>query len=148
MQTKNNYENQVFNGDMGRIVSLDQKNRTFEVAFDKHTVEYKAQDCTQLLHAYAVTIHKSQGCEFPAVVTPLLTQHYVMLQRNLLYTAVTRAKKLFILLGAPAAVKRAVENDTPLARFTRLSWRILNPAVHPIPVTPLSLAAAAQQPAP
>ncbi len=142
MQTKNNYENQVFNGDMGRIVSLDQKNRTFEVAFDKHTVEYKAQDCTQLLHAYAVTIHKSQGSEFPAVVTPLLTQHYVMLQRNLLYTAVTRAKNLFILLGTPSAVKRAVENDTPLARFTRLTWRILNPAVYPTPVTPLSLAAA------
>ena len=132
MQTKNNYDKQVFNGDMGRIVSLDRKQRTFQVAFDRETVEYTAADCTQLLHAYAVTIHKSQGCEFPAVVVPLLGQHRIMLQRNLLYTAVTRAKRLFILAGDPHAVQQAVANATPMSRNTRLAWRLLHPQERPL----------------
>ncbi len=139
MQTKNNYDKMVFNGDLGRIIAVDTEAKSFRVAFDKETVDYHANECQQLLHAYAVTIHKSQGCEFPAVVTPLLGAHFVMLQRNLLYTAITRAKKLFILAGATRAVQRAVENDTPLSRMTRLAWRIQNPTTRPLeqrPATP------------
>ena len=131
MQTKNNYDKQVFNGDMGRIVAVDREAKSFSVAFDKETVSYQANECQQLLHAYAVTIHKSQGCEFPAVIAPLLGQHHVMLQRNLLYTAITRAKKLFILTGSANAVRHAVENDTPLLRLTHLTWRLKNPTIHP-----------------
>lgn len=129
MQIKNNYDNRVFNGDMGRIVSVDREQHSFRVAFDSETVVYRSNDCKELLHAYAITIHKSQGCEFPVVVTPLLGQHYVMLQRNLLYTAITRAKRLYILTGSSQAVRRAVQNNTPMTRMTRLAWRLKNPGV-------------------
>ena len=131
MQIKNNYDNRVFNGDMGRIVSVDREQHSFRVAFDSETVVYRSNDCKELLHAYAITIHKSQGCEFPVVVTPLLGQHYVMLQRNLLYTAITRAKRLYILTGSSQAVRRAVQNNTPMTRMTRLAWRLRNPGVTP-----------------
>ncbi len=146
MQTKNNYDKQVFNGDMGRIVSLDRQKRTFRVAFDRETVEYTAADCLQLLHAYAITIHKAQGCEFPAVVVPLLRQHSIMLQRNLLYTAVTRAKKLFVLSGDLQAVRRAVDNDKPVNRNTRLTWRLQNPQALPLRRSPLQTAQSPQLP--
>ncbi len=146
MQTKNNYDKQVFNGDMGRIVSLDRQKRTFRVAFDRETVEYTAADCLQLLHAYAITIHKAQGCEFPAVVVPLLRQHSIMLQRNLLYTAVTRAKKLFVLSGDLHAVRRAVDNDKPVNRNTRLTWRLQNPQALPLRRSPLQTTQSPQLP--
>ncbi|MGN0867503.1 MAG: ATP-dependent RecD-like DNA helicase, partial [Oligosphaeraceae bacterium] len=138
MQTKNNYDKQVFNGDLGRIVSLNRQQRTFRVAFDRETVEYNATDCSQLLHAYAITIHKAQGCEFPAVVVPLLRQHSIMLQRNLLYTAVTRARKLFILAGDRQAIHWAVGNDKPVNRNTRLAWRLQNPKASPLEHSPLT----------
>ncbi|MCQ2396606.1 MAG: ATP-dependent RecD-like DNA helicase [Lentisphaeria bacterium] len=136
MQTKNNYDKQVFNGDLGRIIAVNLENKSFRVAFDQLSADYNANECSQLLHAYAITIHKSQGCEFPAVVTPLLGQHYVMLQRNLLYTAITRAKKLFVLTGTLPAVRHAVENDTPMTRLTRLTWRLQNPAIQPTVLAP------------
>ena len=98
MQVTNNYDKGVFNGDMGRIRSIDFENRTFKVQFDGEPVQYEFLEADQLTLSYAVTIHKSQGSEFPAVVIPLLTQHYVMLQRNLLYTGMTRAKRLMILV--------------------------------------------------
>ncbi|MBP5300251.1 MAG: ATP-binding domain-containing protein [Victivallales bacterium] len=124
MQTKNNYEKQVFNGEMGRIVQVNLAQKTFQVLFDQAKVEYQAADCAQLIHAYAITIHKSQGSEFPCVILPLLSQHYVMLQRNLLYTGMTRAKKLFILLGNDYSVKTAVRNNTPMRRHSLLAWRL------------------------
>ena len=124
MQTKNNYEKQVFNGEMGRIIEVNPSTKSFQVLFDQAKVEYQSNDCSQLLHAYAITIHKSQGSEFPCVIMPLLPQHYMMLQRNLLYTGMTRAKKLFILLGSEYSVKTAVRNDTPTQRYSLLAWRI------------------------
>ena len=124
MQTKNNYEKQVFNGEMGRIIEVNPSTKSFQVLFDQAKVDYQSGDCGQLLHAYAITIHKSQGSEFPCVVMPLLPQHYMMLQRNLLYTGMTRAKKLFILLGNEYSVKTAVRNDTPMQRYSLLGWRL------------------------
>ena len=124
MQTKNNYEKQVFNGEMGRIIEVNPNAKSFQVLFDQAKVEYQSGDCGQLLHAYAITIHKSQGSEFPCVVMPLLPQHYMMLQRNLLYTGMTRAKQLYILLGSEYSVRTAVRNDTPMQRYSLLGWRI------------------------
>lgn len=124
MQTKNNYEKQVFNGEMGRIIEVNPSAKSFQVLFDQAKVEYQAADCKELLHAYAITIHKSQGSEFPCVIMPLLPQHYMMLQRNLLYTGMTRAKKLYILLGNEYSVRTAVRNNTPMQRYSLLSWRL------------------------
>ena len=100
MQITNNYDKGVFNGDMGPIVGINYADHKFTVKFDTETIEYEFTEADQIVLSYAVTIHKSQGSEFPAVVIPLLTQHYVMLQRNLLYTGMTRAKKLMILVGS------------------------------------------------
>ena len=125
MQTANNYDKNVFNGDLGRIQKIDTPKKTFLVLFDEtHLVEYKFEEADQLSCAYAVTVHKSQGCEFPVVVLPLLTQHYMMLQRNLLYTAMTRAKKLLILIGSARAVRLAVENTRMEPRFSLLNDRM------------------------
>ncbi len=124
MQTKNNYAKGVFNGEMGRIVAINENAKTLRVAFDLNLVEYAYADCGDLLHAYAITIHKSQGSEFPVVIMPLLGQHHLMLQRNLLYTGMTRARKLFILVGSQKAVATAVRNNTPTARTGLLAWRI------------------------
>ncbi|NMA42956.1 MAG: ATP-dependent RecD-like DNA helicase [Oligosphaeraceae bacterium] len=128
MQTTNNYNKTVFNGELGRISRMDSE--TFSVLYDDKEVEYKNHEADQLILAYASTVHKSQGCEFPAVVMPLLTQHYVMLQRNLLYTGMTRAKKLLILIGSRKALEIAVANNVPLQRISllekRLSWQPIN----------------------
>ncbi|MDD3155688.1 MAG: AAA family ATPase, partial [Victivallaceae bacterium] len=121
MQVVNNYDKNVFNGDIGRILSIDYHERKFLVSMDAdRIVEYSYDEADQLHLAYAVTVHKSQGCEFPVVILPLLTQHYVMLQRNLLYTAVTRAKKLMILVGSVKAVKLAVANNRSFERYGML----------------------------
>ncbi len=110
MQTSNNYDKNVFNGDMGRIVNIDQEAKVFTVNYDHRPVDYEFFEVDQLALAYAITVHKSQGSEFPAVVIPLLNQHYMMLQRNLLYTAMTRARKLLVLVGSRKAVSMAVRN--------------------------------------
>lgn len=125
MQIANNYDKGVFNGDMGRIAHIDAHEKKFIVVFDSNqSVEYDMTEYDQLNLAYAITVHKSQGSEFPAVVMPLLTQHYMMLQRNLLYTGMTRAKKLLILIGSRRAVSMAVNNSRLEPRFTRLKERI------------------------
>jgi len=124
MQTSNNYEKSVFNGDMGRISAIDQQAKTFLVTYDGRPVEYELTETDQLTLSYAITVHKSQGSEFPAVVLPLLNQHYMMLQRNLLYTAMTRARKLLILVGSHKAVSMAVNNATREPRFTLLRQRL------------------------
>ena len=121
MQTSNNYDKNVFNGDMGRIVEIDPARKMFIVSFENsRRVDYPFDDADQLTLAYAITVHKSQGSEFPAVVIPLLSQHYMMLQRNLLYTGMTRARKLLILIGSAKAVDMAVKNIRLRPRFSRL----------------------------
>ena len=124
MQTSNNYDKGFFNCEMGQIILVDNEANRFTVQFDIGVVEYQQQEADQLLLAYAVTVHKSQGSEFPVVIMPLLSQHYVMLQRNLLYTGMTRAKKLLILVGSRRALATAVNNNTPMQRQTMLANRL------------------------
>ena len=123
MQLRNDYDKAVFNGDLGEIAAIDFKEHSFTVNFDggERPVEYDFEEADQLALAYAVTVHKSQGSEFPAVILPLLSQHYMMLQRNLLYTAMTRAKKLLILIGGDDSVAMAVKNVRQSPRFGNLT---------------------------
>ncbi|MDD3118448.1 MAG: ATP-dependent RecD-like DNA helicase [Victivallales bacterium] len=130
MQTSNNYDKNVYNGDMGRIVNIDYEAKVFTVSFDRRPVAYEFAEVDQLALAYAITVHKAQGSEFPAVVIPLLNQHYMMLQRNLLYTAMTRARRLLILVGSRKAVSMAVRNAVREPRYTLLQ-HYLRAAVAP-----------------
>jgi exodeoxyribonuclease V alpha subunit len=123
MQLRNNYEKMVFNGDIGRVVDCDPSAGTLTVRFD-FEVEYERSELDEITLAYAVTVHKSQGSEFPCVVMPILTQHYIMLYRNLLYTAITRAEKLVVLVGTKRAVGIAVRNIRTDQRFSSLSERL------------------------
>jgi exodeoxyribonuclease V alpha subunit len=124
MQLQNNYDKDIYNGDIGTLLQIDPVEQLLEVDFDGHTVSLEWSEADQLALAYAVSVHKSQGAEFPAVVVPLLTQHYLMLQRNLLYTAITRARRLCVLVGSPRAIAIAVHNDRVAHRFTALDWRL------------------------
>jgi exodeoxyribonuclease V alpha subunit len=124
MQIRNNYELDVFNGDIGQISLIDRDQDQVWVNYDGQRVTYDFGDLDELALAYAITVHKSQGSEYPAIVVPVLTQHYVMLQRNLLYTAITRAKELVIVVGSEKAVSIAVDNDRSQRRYTRLSARL------------------------
>lgn len=124
MQVRNNYEKDIFNGDMGRISHLDLVEKLLSVDFDGRIVPYEFDELDELVPAYAISIHKSQGSEYPAVVIPIMMQHYVLLQRNLIYTAVTRGKKLVILVGEPKALSVAVGNNKTQKRFTRLCERL------------------------
>ena len=125
MQTQNNYQRDVFNGDIGRVAEVDLTEQVVWVDFDGKAVEYDFADLDELQHAYAVTIHKSQGSEYPAVVIPVHTQHYVMLQRNLLYTGITRGRRLVVLVGSRKALWRAVTNAETKHRFGLLKWRLM-----------------------
>ncbi|NLZ53363.1 MAG: Flp pilus assembly complex ATPase component TadA, partial [Thermoanaerobacteraceae bacterium] len=128
MQIKNNYEKEVFNGDLGRITKIDDEDKvfvTFADAWQEREVIYQAQDMEELSLSYALSVHKSQGSEFPVVIMPISTQHYVMLQRNLLYTAFTRAKKLLVLVGTKQALTIAIQNNKSLKRYGHLSNRII-----------------------
>jgi exodeoxyribonuclease V alpha subunit len=124
MQIRNNYEKDVFNGDMGRIVAINLEEQTVAVRMDDRIVAYDFLELDELVLAYAVSVHKAQGSEFPAVVVPLLTSHYMMLQRNLLYTAVTRARKLVVLVGTERAIAIAVRNDKAKERYSGLAERL------------------------
>jgi exodeoxyribonuclease V alpha subunit len=131
MQVRNNYDLEVFNGDIGRIAAIDEVDQLVTVALDGREVVYDHGSLDELVLAYACSIHKSQGSEYPCVVIPLHSTHYVMLQRNLLYTALTRAKRLAILVGEERALKIAVGNRRVRARFTRLAERLAGPAGEP-----------------
>lgn len=124
MQIRNNYERDVFNGDIGRITSLDEENQLAGVVFDNRTIYYPYEDLDDLVLAYAITVHKSQGSEYPVVVIPLHTQHYVLLQRNLFYTAITRGKKLVCVVGSHRALGIAVGNAREVTRFSGLRQRL------------------------
>jgi exodeoxyribonuclease V alpha subunit len=124
MQTQNNYDKDVYNGDIGSVLALDAIEHALMVDFDGRQVTYDWSECDQLALAYAVSVHKGQGSEFMAVVIPMVTSHYMMLQRNLLYTAVTRARKLCVLVGSRKAIGMAVKNDKVAHRYTALDWRL------------------------
>jgi len=124
MQLKNNYEKEVFNGDIGIIEEVDREKETIRVKFPEKSVIYQGQDLSQLTLSYAVSVHKSQGSEYPAIIVPILTSHYIMLQRNLLYTALTRAKKLAILIGDKKALAIAIKNNKVAKRYTKLIERL------------------------
>jgi len=131
MQILNNYDKDVFNGDIGRVAEINRVDGVLVVKFDGRPVEYEFDELGQLVHAYAISVHKSQGSEYPVVIVPVVTQHYVMLQRNLLYTAITRGKKLVVLVGTMRAVARAVRNDAIRQRHTHLRDRLIRGAAAP-----------------
>lgn len=124
MQIKNNYDKEVFNGDIGIIDSVDLTERTLAVNFDNRKIVYDSTELDELVHAYATTIHKAQGSEYPIVVMPVLMNHYVMLQRNLVYTGITRAKKILVMVGTKKALAYAVRNVTVTRRNTMLTERL------------------------
>ena len=124
MQIRNNYDKEIFNGDIGIVASVDIQGRTLQVDFDGHLIEYDASELDELVHAYATTIHKAQGSEYPIVVMPVLMNHYVMLQRNLIYTGITRAKKILVLVGTKKAISYAVHHVTVNRRNTLLKERL------------------------
>lgn len=124
MQIKNNYDKEVFNGDIGIIESVDMQDRTLLVNFDGRSIEYDATELDELVHAYATTIHKAQGSEYPIIVMPVLMNHYVMLQRNLIYTGIIRAKKILVMVGTKKALSYAVRNVTVTKRNTLLKERL------------------------
>ena len=124
MQIRNNYEKEIFNGDIGTVESVDLQERTLKVNFDQHIIEYEASELDELVHAYATTIHKAQGSEYPIVVMPVLMNHYVMLQRNLFYTGISRAKNVLVIVGTRKALSYAVRNVTVTKRNTFLKERL------------------------
>ncbi len=120
IQTRNNYDKDVYNGDLGIIIKVDSLNGVLEIEFDGKLVNYERMEVTDLQPAYAISVHKSQGSEYPIVIFPLLKQHFMMLQRNLVYTGLTRAKKKVIFVGDPAAYAMAIRNNKTLSRQTDL----------------------------
>ena len=120
MQTENNYDKEVYNGDIGYIENIDPEVDELTTRFDNRLVPYNFGELDALVPAYAITVHKSQGSEYPAVVIPLMSQHYVMLQRNLLYTAITRGKQLVVLVGQRKAIAIAVKTVSGRRRWSKL----------------------------
>ena len=124
MQIRNNYDKEVFNGDIGVVTAVDLEDRELTVRFDDREIKYDVSELDELVLAYATTIHKAQGSEYPIVVMPILMTHYVMLQRNLIYTGITRAKKGLVLVGTKKAISTAVRTVTVSKRNTMLAERI------------------------
>jgi exodeoxyribonuclease V alpha subunit len=123
MQIRNDYDRNVFNGDIGVVTRIVANEGTMTVNFDGHHAAYDRNELGALRLAYAISIHKSQGSEFPAVLIPVLNEHYVMLRRNLLYTAMTRARRLCVLVGDPQAIERAIRRADAARRWTGLAER-------------------------
>jgi exodeoxyribonuclease V alpha subunit len=124
MQVQNNYTREVFNGDIGRVTAIDLDEQLLTVQLEGRNIEYDFNELDELQLAFAISVHKSQGAEYPAVVIPVHTQHYTMLQRNLLYTAITRGRKLVALVGSRKALWRAVNNMETKQRYSLLKWRL------------------------
>jgi exodeoxyribonuclease V alpha subunit len=125
MQIRNNYDKEVFNGDIGRITAIEWEDKEVMINFDGRQVVYDFSDLDEIAPAYAVSVHKSQGSEYAAVIIPIVTQHYILLQRNLIYTAVTRGKKLVVMVGSRKAMAIGVANDKTQKRYTRLRDRLI-----------------------
>jgi exodeoxyribonuclease V alpha subunit len=128
MQVRNNYEKDVYNGDIGRITDIDPDRQEVTVTFDGIPVPYEYADLDEIILAYAISVHKSQGSEYRAVIIPILSQHYVLLQRNLIYTAVTRGKDLVVMVGSRKALAIGVKNNKILMRYTYLAERLAESA--------------------
>ncbi|MBM3285239.1 MAG: ATP-dependent RecD-like DNA helicase, partial [Candidatus Aminicenantes bacterium] len=124
MQIRNDYDKEIYNGDIGMIVYVDRQRFRILVDFDGREIGFEKDELGDITHAYAVSVHKSQGSEYQAVVMPLLTQHYIMLQRNLFYTALTRAKTLSVIVGSYRALHIAIKNDKPVLRKGRLKEKL------------------------
>lgn len=124
MQVRNNYDKDVYNGDIGRITSINAGEKKLWVNFDFATLPYEFDELDELVPAYAISIHKSQGSEYPAVIIPIMMQHYIMLKRNLIYTGVTRGKKLVVLVGEQKALAMAIHNNQTGQRYTWLARRL------------------------
>ena len=137
MQIRNNYDKDVFNGDLGYIESVSMEDRTLVVNFEDRMVEYEVSELDELSLAYATTIHKAQGSEYPIVVMPVLMNHYVMLQRNLIYTGITRAKKICVLIGSTRALAYAIHHLTVSSRNTKLKERLRGESGQTADVIPL-----------
>jgi exodeoxyribonuclease V alpha subunit len=133
MQIRNNYDYEVFNGDIGRITKVNIENQKITVTYPEKAVDYDIADLNELVLAYAITVHKSQGSEYKAVVMPLLTQHYMMLQRNLVYTGITRAKELVVMVGTKKALGMAIRNNQVVKRYTGLAQRLQQAVVGKAP---------------
>lgn len=127
IQTRNNYDKGLFNGDLGRVLSIDSASRTLTAEFDGDPHLFESGELSELAPAYAISIHKSQGSEFPVVVMPLLKAHFVLLQRNLLYTGITRGRRKVFVLGDPAAYAMAVRNAQAAERHTGLRGLLASP---------------------
>ncbi len=125
IQMVNNYDKEVFNGDIGFIKEIDEENSVLSIEYDGHFVEYEFDELDELSLAYATTIHKSQGSEYPAVVIPIAMQHYTLLERNLLYTGVTRGKSLVVIVGQKKALAMAVRTLKSSERLTNLKSRLI-----------------------
>jgi exodeoxyribonuclease V alpha subunit len=126
MHLKNNYSKDVFNGDIGRISGIDMEERAFSVLYDDRNVAYDFEEVDEISLAYAISVHKSQGSEYPAVIVPIMTEHFALLQRNLLYTAMTRGKELVVLIGTRRALDIALKNDQPKRRLSGLKKRLMD----------------------
>ena len=124
MQIRNNYDKEVFNGDIGRLTAIDWLAREATITYDGREVAYEFSELDEIVPAYAVSVHKSQGSEYAAVIIPIVTQHYILLQRNLIYTAVTRGKKLVVMVGSRKAMAIGVNNNKTRKRYTRLRYRL------------------------
>jgi exodeoxyribonuclease V alpha subunit len=124
MQIVNNYDKDVFNGDIGWISEINPEEREVAIDFDGRLVPYDYSDLDEIILAYAISVHKSQGSEYPVVILPVVTQHYMLLQRNLVYTGITRAKKLVVMIGTKKALAIAIRNNKPQRRYTLLSERL------------------------
>jgi len=128
LQTRNNYEKDVFNGDLGWITAINAESQTMQVDFEGRDLTYEQGELDELTLAYAVSVHKSQGSEYPAVVLPVVTQHFMLLQRNLIYTALTRAKSLAVLVGSSKALGIALNRKRGAERYTHLRYRLQDAA--------------------
>jgi exodeoxyribonuclease V alpha subunit len=124
MQIRNNYDKEVFNGDIGRITDMRPEDRQVTISFDSRDIGYDFSELDEIILAYAVSVHKSQGSEYPVIILPILTQHYILLQRNLIYTAVTRGRNLVVMVGSRKALAIGVNNNKTQQRFTRLRYRL------------------------
>ena len=124
IQLRNNYDKLIFNGAIGRVVAIDPERGRVGVVFEEGHAEYDWSDLDELGLAYAISIHKSQGSQYPAVVIPIHQTHYLMLRRNLLYTAITRAERVCVLVGTRSAMAQAVRNEDERRRFSRLADRL------------------------